>query len=101
MDNNVYLRFCRYYKGEKGSPYSNDMKSLLWDYERIWIDLSIKKDDYLGEMLDDYLAAGLKDFEKTDDTPITLKALLYNRYDHWGQGTPDSFKQWYKKEYIC
>lgn len=101
MDKKDYLQFCRYYKGEEKSPYKNDMQSLLWDYERIWIDLSLKKDDYLGKMLDDYLEAELQDFEKADDTPATLKALLYNRYEHWMQGDTDGFKQWYKKTYIA
>ena len=100
MDKVSYLQFCRYYKGEEKSPYKNDMQSLLWDYERIWIDLSVKKDNYLGKMLDDYLAAGLQSFEKADNTPATLKALLYNRYEHWTQGTSDGFKQWYKNVYI-
>lgn len=33
--------------------------------------------------LHEYITAGLLDFEKYDDTPITLKALLFNRFGYW------------------
>lgn len=103
MNEKDYLKFCRFYKGEKECPYKEGIKSILWDYERIWIKLNLNKDDALGNMLDDYLRAGLSEFEMQDDTPITMKALLFNRYSHWigGYGDADtkSFKKWYINEY--
>lgn len=100
-----YLRFCRFYRGEEECPYKKGMRSLLWDYERIWIELSLNKDDTLGNLLDDYLRAGLSEFEMKDDTPITLKALLFDRYRHWlggyGKADTEAFVQWYKNEYIA
>lgn len=82
MEREDYLHFCRYYRGENDSPYKSGIKPLLWDYERVWVEWSLNKDDSLGQMLTDYLRAGLRQFEVMDYTPVTLKALLYNRYDH-------------------
>ncbi len=105
MNKEDNLRFCRFYKGERECPYKEGMKSLLWDYERIWIELSPNKDDMLGNMLDDYLRAGLSEFEMQDDTPISLKSLLFDRYRHWlggyGDADADAFKKWYADEYIA
>lgn len=54
-------------------------------------------------MLDEYIAARLSEFEMQDDTPIALKALLFNRYGHWlgGYGLVEdakSFKKFYLNE---
>lgn len=41
------------------------------------------------------------DFEKYDDTPITLKALLFNRFGYWFSGglmeMVDPFKKYYQE----
>lgn len=97
MEKEDYLRFCKYYKGESECP--KDVKISFWEYEKKWIELSMQKDDSLGHMLDDYIAYGLREFEQMDNTPITLKSLLFNRYSHWEGCDIDDFKQWYKKEY--
>ena len=37
-----------------------------------------------------------------DGVPISIKALLWNRYMHWG-GNPNDlygFRGWYKREYL-
>ncbi|WP_288910160.1 hypothetical protein [uncultured Bacteroides sp.] len=104
MEKNNYLPFCRYYKGEEENPYKNGDKNLFWFYEEKWIALSINKDDILGDMLDEYISAGLSEFNMMDDTPITLKALLFNRYCHWcgGYGLIEdakAFKKFYLNSY--
>lgn len=63
MEKSNYLPFCRYYKGEKENPYKNGDSNLFWFYEEKWITLSINKDDMLGDMLDEYISAGLSKFE--------------------------------------
>ena len=98
MEKKEYLPFCLYYKGEKECP--KDVKASFWEYEKKWIELSVKKDDSLGNMLNDYIAYGLSEFEQMDNTPITLKALLFNRYSHWQNCDIDGFKKWYNTEYI-
>lgn len=105
MEKKDYLPFCRYYKGEKENPYKGGNKALFWEYERAWIDLSIdENDNALGDMLDEYIAAGLSEFEIRDGIPATLKALLFNRYGHWlgGYGLIEdakAFKKFYLNEY--
>lgn len=94
------LHHCRYYKGEKECPHDGT-KGMLWRYEKSWIELALSKDDehsdLLSKILTEYLLAGLKDFEKFDDTPVTLKALLYNRFEQWNEG--GDFKDFYHKYY--
>ena len=104
MNEKDYLPFCRYYKGENKNPYEKGNKSLFWQYEKTWIELSVNKDDKLGEMLDEYIDANLSEFEMYDNTPITLKALLFNRYCHWlgGYGLiqdAKAFKKFYLSDY--
>jgi hypothetical protein len=87
---------CKYYKGEKESPYKAQNKNMLWAYESAWLNGDKKYD--LGE----YEAYGLKDFMKDDGVPETLKALLFNRYSKCcyslADGVP-SFKKFYHKYY--
>lgn len=74
---------------------------MLWIYEEAWIEFTISKNykhsDLLSKYLTEYILAGLADFEKFDDTPVTLKALLYNRYEQWNEG--GDFKEFYHKFY--
>ena len=54
--------------------------------------------------LDEYEKYGLQDFEPDDGVPITLKAMLFNRY-HSSNGfylnIADMFKEWYVRFYLC
>lgn len=85
---------------QKENPYKSGNKALFWDYERVWIDLSVDKDEMLGNMLDEYISAGLSEIEMQDDTPVALKALLYNRFCHWQMADTASFKKWYRDTYL-
>lgn len=97
MQENDLLPFCRYYKGEKENPYDGT-KGCLWEYERVWINHYINEDiDYSYRLMTEYLDAGLSDFNNKDGVPITLKALLFNRYEHWNQC--GGFEEWYNKYY--
>ena len=97
------ITFCRYYKGEDESPYSDQNESMLWFYERAWVYKLFHEDtDSFGIMLEEYLFSGLSDFEKFDDIPITLKALLFNRYCKTAQSmlsAVEPFKKFYHKYY--
>ena len=71
-----------------------------WFYESIWV--KEKLNGYKGnDRLEEYIAYGNEDFEANDGTPIDLKALLWNRYYHWGgeMSNQDSFRKWYKEQY--
>lgn len=101
------ILFCRYYKGEKNNPYEEKYqdKASLWDYERFWIEHNFTEDGryLLSEYINDYTSVGLALFEMQDDTPVSLKALLFNRYCHWRSGSMiecvEPFKDFYLKYY--
>lgn len=98
------LPFCRYYKGEEKNPFKGGNDALFWDYERKWIEFTLEayeKGDssILGTYINEYISAGLGQFEATDKAPATLKALLHDRFRHF-TGSSDGFKEWYKDEYM-
>jgi hypothetical protein len=98
MDRKDLLKFCRYYKGE--ASMAKDTKAFLWEYEKKWVELMINDNPLLDGMISVYISNGLRDFEQMDNTPLTLKALLFNRYSHWLKEDADGFRRWYKTEYI-
>lgn len=96
------IKQCRFYKGEEESPFPNtSYKSGLWFYEHWWVEAQTEGEMSFDFYLEDYSFRGLDDFSNDDGVPITLKALLLNRYNH-GEGmfTTDEFKEWYKKWYL-
>ena len=96
--NNYLLKYCLYYKGEKECP-KDDKNSLFWWYEFDWIERMSKDNSDISNMLEYYIRVGLSTFQMFDNTPITLKALLFNRYSHWTMGDIDGFKEWYLTAY--
>ncbi len=81
---------------------------MLWMYEKDWIVLMLRElSDSNGQLildsyLDEYSLAGLSQFEAQDSVPITLKALLFNRYAKQSYSivsAVESFKQLYKEYY--
>lgn len=104
MEKKDLIQFCRYYKGEKENPYNEQDKALLWDYERIWISYNFSDNgrDVLAKYLEDYVGIGLSLFEIHDDIPVSLKALLFNRYAKYSYSLIDAvepFKKFYKQMY--
>ena len=99
------IKLCRYYHGEKECKLKEQTDIMFWEYERVWVHETLKENDtsFFSEMLSLYLVIGLKDFEKFDDTPITLKALLFDRFCKWRSGAPidnvSEFKTFYKQTY--
>jgi hypothetical protein len=87
---------CKYYKGEFENPYKDQNKEMLWFYESMWYNSEKKYDT--GE----YIAYGLENFMGNDSVPITLKALLFNRYAKGCFSLQDAvqgFKEFYHKYY--
>ena len=115
------LNFCGFYKGETEAPFDKRLKQLeksgseklteklrsrlqtassFWFYEERWIMFTLNHEcghSYCGH----YLRDGLGDFLKDNGTPMTLKALLHNRYMHWGGDYEhiENFKSWYIEQY--
>lgn len=104
MDN--LLQYCRYYKGEENCPPEIQAaeKSLLWDYEMFWVTSEEHRDENSANARE-YRRDVLPQFNEDDGTPMTLKALLYNRYTHWAGGYAlqddiRNFKEWYHTFYL-
>jgi hypothetical protein len=94
----------KYYKGEAENPFEegdNDA-SLLWFYEYIWHHENEKNSEFLNMYVDEYRRCYLENFEQNDGIPISLKALLFNRfakqYDAMIFAVED-FKKWYIQYY--
>lgn len=63
---------------------------------------SANDSDSISEYLSDYLTYGLRDFSKFDKIPVTLKAMLFNRYAKNAYSMKDAvsgFKEFYQKYY--
>lgn len=76
---------CRYYNGEEKEPkHFMHEDAMYWYYEKCWVEFNFKK-NHETSLKKDVEYFKLK--QSPDDiTPITLKALLLNRYMHWVGG---------------
>ena len=88
---------CRIYDGSENPKFPGY-------YEECWIRFHDTHEEYLDAVTQEYISAGLKDFSSDDGTPISLKAVLFNRYIHWGnpynyEEECQGFKKWYISEY--
>lgn len=103
MDRKELIQLCRHYKGESIEPKFNDRNmAMLWFYERSWVELMMQESYLFDDEMRDYAAMGLIGFCDTDDVPITLKALLFNRYAKTAQSMSaavEPFKDFYTKYY--
>lgn len=97
MDKKDLLIHCRYYKGDD-SIYEDREKAALSAIEKLWIDKTLHDDNFLNTCLEEYIEQGMRTFEQEDDTPVTLKAILFNRYNNELVDIA-GFKEWYKKYY--
>ena len=100
------LQYCRYYDGTEDNRETDGESYLFWNSERAWVEWNLNERanrEYLTLMLDFYDTAGLTNYETNDDTPKSLKALLFDRFCY-GTLTPlkvlsESFKTFYKEHY--
>jgi len=95
-----YITKCRYYDGTEDSVYTK-----RWaDYERVWVEWHFSEEgiDELKRLVKAYKAFGLEHFNTDDGIPMSLKALLWSRFMHWGCGdeTPESFADWWEQAYM-
>ncbi len=111
MTQEELITYCRYYKGEKESPYGRkgdepidddrQNKDMLWFYELCGTNCILKGDTY-EEYITDYTRVGLGEFCADDGRPLSLKALLFNRFAKMHQSLRDAaepFKKFYKRYY--
>lgn len=87
-------KYCRYF----GVAGGEDKNALACFYEEKWVSVDGKYPT------DEYIEAGLEDFNVSDGVPISFKALLFNRYklsNGFFVNLNEMFKQWYLKFYLC
>ena len=95
----MLLERCHYYKGERLCPFHSHMKTLLFGYEKCWVKFNLSSQDNLSikSDLNYYKHCGLADLCPDDGVPMSMKALLFNRWLHWGGDCADldKFREWY------
>lgn len=101
MKKTELLKLCRYYKGEDKNPYEgkDQNKAMLWSYEQIW--LKMAGEDTPNSLLADYCLYLHRDLPELIDharVPVSLIALLYDRYTHFGGGA-EGFKKLIEEYY--
>ena len=89
-----YLEHCFYY----GKNVPEDCgASVGHSYEECWVRFHFDDNNYLLDETIAYIKEGLGDFCSDDGVPISMKAILYNRFCHWGWcETPSTFREWYE-----
>lgn len=97
----TFIDYCRYYKGEKTCPFTNQNDRMFWDYERAWCEMQRTHDTLMNDILRDYNLAGFSEFEPYDGTPVSLKALLFNRLTNYMEMPSERFESFYKDMYVA
>ena len=100
------LSQCRYYNGESEPLRSlPEGCALMWDYEWHWVQRSLKNEPMMEQfqrMIEEFHLEN----KNGDKTPLTMKALLLNRYLHWCgayasiEETLKHFEKWYMDHYL-
>ena len=98
MSRKELIELCRYYKGEDTCP--KNVPQDFWNYEKAWVEFSLNDSPILTSVAREYYDYGMFDFNKQDDVPFSLKALLFNRYSQASHPDPSAFKKWYLDEYL-
>lgn len=99
METKDAIAFCHYYKGENECPFKDNDKSFLWNYERAWV-YKMTNNEPLADYIGDYIGHGLTDFHDDDGVPLSLKAVLLNRYINALERVDiEAFKEFYSKYY--
>ena len=89
-----YLQRCFYYGKNVPEEYGSEIGHR---YEQCWVAFHFYSYDQLLNDTIAYIKEGLADFCANDGVPISMKAIFYNRFCHWGWGeTPDTFRSWYE-----
>lgn len=97
----VLFSYCRYYKGEKECPFTNQNDIMFWNYEKTWCEQQRTHNPIVHDLVRDYNLAGFAEFEPYDGTPVSLKALLFNRLTNYMEMPPERFDSFYKDMYVA
>ena len=97
------IKYCRYYDGKDCNPYEGGEQnaSMFYFYESCWVNELAANKGRLSLMLQEYCANMrrlLPDMYNDDIMPFTYKALLLDRYMHFG-GNSEGFREFFAKSY--
>lgn len=101
------IQQCRYYDREYDPEALDDTSMTIaayWEYEEKWVEWTLEGDPMIQE-LEEWVQMYQLESRDGDKTPLTLKALLLNRFLHWGfYGPPEEelkqFEEWYTQGYL-
>ena len=94
----AFIDYCRYY-GNKVDDEKQNVQMFV-RCEKAWLD-AVQNSTDNSDIISEYINAGLTDFERYDNTPILLKAILFNRFIQYNERVDiDGFKDFYLREYI-
>ena len=68
----------------------------FWTYERYWVKLHHDQGDTIKELDEEGRVLLQEGIIAKDNTPLSLKAMLFNRYAHSG-GSHEEFKSFYAR----
>lgn len=100
------LKQCRYYDGKDYNPYEGveQNKAMFYFYESCWVNEMANSDGRLNWMMQEYysnMRNALPEMFNDDTMPFTYKALLFDRYVHFGgsrEGFMELFESYYTKK---
>lgn len=98
MKKDELIKLCKYYKGEDNNPFKDD-KQTAWSIENNWV--KEVSGDKPSALLAEYCLTFQRIYPQWANDkviPMSLKALLHDRYTHFG-GSDDGFIKWIKKYY--
>ena len=97
--NSVLLDYCRYYGRNVDEEQPN--VQMFVRCEEAWLESAKPNGKENYDIMSEYINAGLTEFEQYDNTPILLKAILFNRYIQYNERVDvEGFKDFYLREYI-
>lgn len=99
----LYTAQCRYFNGEKESPYElGDKRRTMWAIEANWVEFMVDDREIINTAINDYIMMGLSHFEENDGTPLSLKAFMMNRVFKYAENESVApFKKYYKLDYMA
>lgn len=94
------LTHCRHYTGTDNNKPKEGDDLICWTAEQAWISRTSEEHEDDVFDLDAYIHAGLKDFQKYDGFPVTLKAMLFSFFCKLNERVDaEGFKTFYLKNY--
>lgn len=100
MNKKDIIKMCRYFNGNDKCNSTDKDIQMLFKIEHAWVDMMCLIDGDFSCFIDHYIEVGLKDFNETDDVPVSLKAVLFNRFTQYNDCVDvEAFKTWYNKHY--